>query len=140
MKNLTLYIGTIKKCLNANDYKKFGDVKKGVAFEERTKTTVTTFEYSIPTTEIVDGSAILVKTESDTMYELKLGHSLKEYLNIICDTGVGEILDHPENDDDIFYDRSSLKIYCEEKAKVLNLRKRKYDMLMDPRIKAGIEN
>ena len=140
MKNLTIYIGTIKKCLDIKNYQKYGDEREKVDFEERTMTSVTELISTISYVDIVTNSAILVKTPSDNFYHLKISSGLKDYLNIVCDNEKNIIPDHPEDDKDIFFERNSLRLCCEVKPKVLALRKAKDEIILDPRTHFGIEN
>lgn len=66
MKNVNVYIGTIKRCLDLNKYNEYGDVRKQVLERERTGTTETITYAIINYTEIIDDQAIIIETKPHT--------------------------------------------------------------------------
>jgi len=136
MKNVTVYIGAIKKCLYPKAYQKDGDETFIPEFETRT----TKMGYMRKNIEEVNNQAILIKTENNLYYQFKLTNTFIDKTRIIFNNENYALTSKPKHDDDIFVDENSLIPYYEEQPKSLSLRKLKRDILIDPRIKTGINH
>ena len=134
MKNLTVYVGTIKKCLNLEEYKLNGDETF------ITETQHSTIEIGLVecNTTIINKQAILIKNKTNNYYEFKLTNTLLDNINIILGLSKNVISNKPKQNDDIFVDESTLVPYYEKQPKVLSLRNLKNHLLYDLRIKNKI--
>ena len=140
MRNVEIYVGTIKKCLDLENYNKYGDKSEKIGWEERTKTTVTTSCITTNYTKTINDQAILIKTNLDYFYQFKLTNTFKENLKIVFQDPLSAIPTKPDDDSSIFVDENTLIPYYQEQPKTLTLRRLKRDLLQDPRIKTGIEH
>lgn len=140
MRNVEIYVGTIKKCLDLENYNKYGDKSEKIGWEERTKTTVTTSYITTNYTKTINDQAILIKTNLDYFYQFKLSNKFKENLKIVFQDPLSAIPTKPDDDSSIFVDENTLIPYYQEQPKTLTLRRLKRDLLQDPRIKTGIEH
>lgn len=139
MKNLTVYVGTIKRCLDLEGYKRDGDSTFLPDWEMSTGTSTILSGFSKPNTKIVKEQAILIKNKHDNFYEFKLTNTFFDNLKIIFNLW-NCLYNKPWFNDELFYDEKSLVPYYEEQPKKLSFRKLKNDLLCDPRIKTGIEH
>lgn len=141
MKNVTVYIGTIKKCLDLENYRIHGDNNGRIMVEERTATSaslnrlITAFY-----TKTINEQAILIKDKNNLYYQYKLTNSFIDNMKIKTKSINSALLGKPLFPDDLFVDENTLIPYYEEQPKSLSLRKLKRDILIDPRIKTGIEH
>ena len=78
MKNVTVYIGTIKKCLYPKQYQKDGDITFIPEFESITMQ----MGYDRKNTEEIDKQAILIKDEYNHYYQYKLTNSFIDNMKI----------------------------------------------------------
>lgn len=140
MKNLTVYIGTIKKCLNLKAYTKDGDYTFISDGEMSTSSSKMVSGYNRPNTKIINDQAIIIENAYGHFYHYKPTNGFIDNLNIILDTKEGFIKSTPKKDDELFFDKDSLIPYYEEQPKKLSFRKLKNDLLLDSRIKTGIEH
>ena len=139
MKNVIVYVGTIKKCLNYRGYKKDGDTSFVPLDCISTNTTKIVSGIEKSNVETINDQAILIKHSNNHFYEFKLTNTFKENLKIIFGDLDSAIKLEPESDGDLFLGREAFPYY-EEQPKRLSLRKLRMDLLMDPRIKSGIEH
>lgn len=140
MKNLTIYIGTIKKCLDIKNYNKDGDYTFSPDCEISTSCSKMEFGFNRPNTVVINDQAILIENGYGHFYNYKLDNGFIDNLKIILDDGPSIINSKPKHNDELFYDKSSLVPYYEEQPKKLSFRKLRNDLLSDPRIKSGIEH
>ena len=139
MKNFTVYIGTIKECLDIKNFKKDGDYTFRPFFEMSTSTTSMQFGEEKPNTKTINEQAILIKNQHGHFYNYEITNSFIDNLRIVLDDYRDIISSNPIFDYDLFYDEESLVPYYQEQPKKLSFRKLKKDLLNDPRIKSGIE-
>jgi len=135
MKNVTVYIGTIKKCLYPKQYQKDGEITFIPEFESITMQ----MGYDRKNTEEIDKQAILIKDGYNHYYQYKLTNSFIDNMKIRIKNVNSALLGKPLFKDDLFVDEKTLIPYYDEQPKSLSLRKLKRDIIMDPRIKSGIE-
>lgn len=140
MQNLTVYIGTIKKCLDIKNYKKDGESTFIPEFEIGTSTTSITMGTAKPNAKTINEQAILIENQYGHFYNYKLNNSFIDNLKIILDDNRNIIKSIPTKDNEIFYNKESLVPYYSEQPKKLSFRKLKKDLLCNPRIKTGIEH
>ena len=139
MKNIKVYIGTIKLCLDINDYKKDGNssfVPTECYGASKSKTIA---GFRKPNVNIINNQAILIQDKNHNFYEFKLTNTFIENLKIVFKDPGSRIKLLPEKNGDIFID-SKLTEYYDKQPKTLSLRKLRKDLLMDSRIKTGIEH
>lgn len=136
MKNIAVYIGTIKSCLNYDNYKKDGDNTYKPYFEINH----TQFGFLLPNTKIISDQAILIKTKTNNMYRFRINSPILDGLKVLFDMEKHSIPNKPTNNDIIFYEEESLKPYYVEEPKNVSIRRLKRDLLYDARIKGGIEH
>lgn len=140
MRNLTVYIGTIKKCLDIKNYKKDGESTFIPEFQIGTSTTSITMGTAKPNVKTINNQAILIENEYGHFYNYELSNGVIDNLKIILDDSSNIINSTPNYNDELFYDEKSLVPYYEEQPKKLSFRKLKNDLLCDSRIKTGIEH
>ena len=139
MKNIKVYVGTIKQCLDYNGYKKDGDTSfiPTECYGTSISKTIAGFRrYNIV---IVNDQAIIIEDNDQNFYEFKLTNTFIENIKIVFKNPNSRLKLYPEKDGDIFMDKTLTKYY-DEQPKTLSLRKLKKDLLMDSRIKTGIEH
>lgn len=134
IKNAKAYIGTIKECLDIENYDKHGET----TYIKDMELNSITFGYLKPNIKIINNQAILIKNKYNSFYEFKLTNSFFDNIKIIFDSN-NCLYNKPINDGEIFYDETTLVPYYNEQPKVLNLRKLKKDLLQDPRLKIKID-
>lgn len=136
IKNAKVYVGTIKECLDVNNYKRNGDS----TFIPEMECGNIQMGFSKSNTKEINNQAILIKTKTDNVYEFKLTNTFLDNLKILFDLGTYSISKEPDFNGEIFYVEKTLTPYYEEQPKKLTLRKLRKDLLLDPRIKSGIEH
>ena len=130
MKNIIVYVGTIKKCLNINEYKKYGDKKWTLLLsKEETNTTTAEFGIETPLAIPINEQAILIE-KNGSKYEFK--NNVLSKLVIYLDLYWFSILKKPLFDNDYFYDEKTLIPYYENQPKRINLRKLRTDIKNNP--------
>lgn len=140
MKNLTVYIGTTKKCLDIKNLKKDGEYTFIPHFEISSCHSSMQMGHSKRNVITINEQAILIQNQYGHFYNYKLNNNFIDNLKIILDDSRNIIRSTPSKNDEIFYDKESLVPYYNEQPKKLSFRKIKNDLLMDPRIKTGIEH
>ena len=118
MKNVVVYIGTIKKGVNFEEYQKYGEVYPTLRLER----------ICVP----VNRQAILIKDKNDNFYQFDMTGKLFHKLHLI--------LRYPSYVSNQYYDKNTLVPYYLDQPKRLSLRKLKKDLINDPRIPMGIEH
>lgn len=136
MKNLTVYVGTIKKCLDVKNFKKDGKS----TFIPDCEIGSITLGFSKPNVKTINEQAILIKNQFGHFYNYRLNNGFIDNLKIILDDSHSIIRSNPNHDNELFYDEESLVPYYDEQPKKLSFRKLRNDLLCDPRIKSGIEH
>lgn len=135
MNKSDIYVGTIKRCIDIENYKKFGEEYSIPEVK------ISSMELGIlmPTIDIVSEGVVLVKTSKGY---IKLRDIYGLFVDNRLDKGkIKRVLPiEPVENFDLYVDEESLKPYyteaLEEKIKVKNL---KDEVLYDCRIKCGIE-
>ena len=140
MKNLTVYIGKTKKCLDIKKFEKDGDYTFIPHFEISSSRSSMQMGESRRNIVTINEQAILIENQYGHFYNYKLTNSFIDNLKIILDDSRNIIKSTPSKNDEIFYDKESLVPYYSEQPKKLSFRKLKNDLLIDPRIKTGIEH
>lgn len=137
LKNCDVYVGTIKKCDDFYNYEKYGEKKE---YYELIVGSIRFGEVRQYVTK-VDEQAILIKVNDDQYVWIK---SLTNFVDeVLVDLGIAinTIKTFPTEDDELFVDRSTLVPYFENfRDQKLKVKKLKREVLLDPRIKCGIEN
>ena len=136
MKNLTVYVGTIKRVLDLYHYNKHGE-ETCISIIETKTSKIAEVQRN---TKDINKQAILIKTKSDHIYQFKLSNTFKDNMRIIFDLDKYAIPNKPKEENEIFYDEETLVPYYNEQPKRLNLRKLRKDLLFDARIKTGIDH
>lgn len=72
MKNLTVYIGTIQKCMNLEKYKKSGHKRMVTQYRENTQNTEVRYGFIEEYTKPVNKQAILIKNKKVICMNLNL--------------------------------------------------------------------
>lgn len=134
MKNLTVYVGTVKRCLDLENYKKDGDS----TFIPDCEFGSIQMGFAKPNTETINNQAILIQ-KNNHFYEFKITNTFFDNFKIIFDLG-NCMWSKPYNNGDLFCVKETLTPYYEEQPKKLSFRKLKQDLLYDSRIKTGIEH
>lgn len=132
-----IYVGTIKKCGNVYLYKKYGEERYAGDF------TIGHTEYGHieSYTDIINNQAILIKIDINKYVWLKQINTVKDQFLTNIGLPVKVINASPEHDNDLFVDENSLIPYfSNEESKNISVGKLKKKVLIDPRIKTGIEN
>lgn len=133
MKNAVVYIGTIKKCLNFEDYQKYGEVKPTLQLDrEESKTMVVENHLDDSICVPINRQAVLIKDKNDNFYQFDMNGKLFHRLHLV--------LKYPSYVSNQYYDKNTLVPYYSEQPKRLSLRKLKKDLINDPRISIGIEH
>lgn len=137
MKRRDILVGTIKKCKDIHNYKKFGETRRMPEFATKSIKFWTTFDYVDTITE----QAILIKV-SDTKYIwLKALTSIADEILVNLGLPIKVLNTEPSEDGELYIDDKNLIPYYENDIdKNIHIRKLKRDVLVDPRIKGGIEN
>lgn len=125
-----IYVGTIKKCLDLDKYKKYGkSFLEPMSKPDLNSTIIVHIEQAIliKTTHgyvrIEDLGRLFVNT--------KLKYELFDYI----------LFDEPEQSGDLFVDNSTLIPYYNEKVDTyISVKTLKKQLLLDSRIKGGIEH
>lgn len=117
MKNVVVYIGTIKKVVNFEEYQKYGEVYPTLRLERICVS--------------VNRQAILIKDKKDNFYQFNMNGKLFNKLHLIQR--------YPSYVSSQYYDKNTLVPYYSEQPKRLSLRKLKRDLINDPRISIGID-
>lgn len=134
MKNLTVYIGKTKKCLDIKKFEKDGEYTFIPDFEIGSWNSILQMGQSIKNVKTINEQAILIQNQYGHFYNYKINNSLIDNLKIVLDNSRDIIRSIPSKDNEIFYDKESLVPYYSEQPKKLSFRKLKKDLLMDPRI------
>ena len=140
MKNITVYIGTTKKCLDVKNFKKDGEYTFIPDFEISSSRSSMQMGHARRNIITINEQAILIENQYGNFYNYKLTNNFIDNLKIILDDSRNIIRSTPSKNDEIFYDKESLVPYYSEQPKKLTFRKLKNDLLIDPRIKTGIEH
>ena len=135
MKNIVIYVGTIKKCLNYENYLKDGDN----TFQPDFQINHTQHSFLINNTKIISDQAILIKTKTNNMYRFRINSPILDGIKIYFDIKKYSISNKPNSNHDIFYEENSLKPYYEKQPKKVKIKTLKHNLLNDARIKGGIE-
>jgi len=136
MKNITVYVGTIKKCLNYERYKKDGER----SYIPDCKIGSLEMGFSCRNTEEINNQAILIKSKDNQYHQFKLTNTLLDNIKIVFNSKSSSLTEQPNDDYGTFVDEKTLIPYYKNQPKSLSLRKLKRDVLMDPRIKTRIEH
>lgn len=133
MKNAIVYIGTIKKCLNFEEYQKYGEVKPTLQIDrEESKTMAVETHLGEPICVPINTHAVLIQDKDDNFYQFDMNGKLFHKLHLI--------LRYPSYVSNQYYDKNTLVPYYLDQPKRLSLRKLKKDLINDPRIPMGIEH
>lgn len=137
MKKSQVFVGTIKRCNNFYCYEKYGEEK----YFADCRVGHTEFGTLSRYVDIIDEQAILIKVAEDEYIYLK---SLKNPLEeILVDLKIYNktITTYPSEDNELFVEEDTLVPYFENKDdKNIGVKSLKRTLLLDPRIKGGIEN
>lgn len=137
MKNRDIYIGTIKKCNSLYCYKKYGE--KAYIGDFRINNTEIGQMYDF--VDVISDQAILIKVTDNKYIWLNKIQSFGDELRVNLGISPKTISTYPSNDKDLFVDTKTLIPYFEnEKDESLNVNKLRKKVLIDPRIKMGIEH
>ena len=132
-----IYIGTIKKCRNVYLYEKHGEKRYIGDFS------INNMEcgYIDNIVEIITEEAILIKLGENKFVWINQIETLKDKLLVNLGITSKIITDSPVIDKDLFIDTKTLIPYfSKEEEQNISVGKLKKKVLIDPRLKLGIEN
>lgn len=132
-----IYIGTIKKCRNVYLYEKYGEKRYIGDFS------INNMEcgYIDNIIEIITDEAILIKLEENKFVWINQIETLKDRLLVNLGIPSKIITVSPVIDKDLFVDKKTLIPYfSKEEEQNISVGKLKKKVLIDPRLKLGIEN
>lgn len=132
-----VYIGTIKKCKNIYLYEKHGEKRYiGDYIINHTE-----YGYIDNIVEIITDQAVLIKMNDNKYVWINQIESLKDKLLVNLGITSKIINDYPIMDKDLFVDKNTLIPYFKnENEDKISIGKLKKKVLIDPRLKLGIEN
>lgn len=110
MKNVTVYIGTIKKCLNYERYKKDG--KESYMPDCQIGSLEMGFTYR--NTKEINTQAILIKSKNNQYHQFKLNNTLLDNIRIVFNCKSSSLTEQPDDDYSIFVDETTLIPYYEK--------------------------
>ena len=136
MKREDIYVGTLMKCINYNDYLKDGERTFVPEFEiGHMKTGY--FQYN---SKVIKETAIFIKKDDGYICVDMLKNGVETFL-VNMGLEVDVIYTTPCCDDDYYVLKDSLKpYYTENLKKDVYVKSLKRQVLLDPRIKGGIEH
>ena len=132
----SLYVGTIRTCINKELYDRYGEIYYEGSYDKK----MIEFNKIRHNVKTIDTSAIVVKTY-DGKYVLLRDINKSYKTRLLAELGLfpREIKTFPEEDGDIFVEEESLIKY-ETEEENMSLKRINRQLLFDSRIKGGIEN
>ena len=130
-----IFVGTIKKCNNVYLYERYGEERYAGDF------VICNTEYGHIEnyTDMITDQAILIKMNETEYVWLKQIQTIKDQILTNLGHPSKVINTFPSHNGDLFVDEQSLIPYFENE-KNISVGKLKKKVLIDPRIKSGIEN
>ena len=137
MKSNEIFIGTIRQCICINRYEEYGDEKFFPEFEINHNIFGSTEKY---TKQITD-QAILIRVNENKYIWINHLTSFKDDLLVNLGLPIKAISTKPSCDNDLFVVEDSLKPYFNNtENKNISVNKLRRKVLIDPRIRGGIEH